>query len=85
MDLYRDRRPSPALDGDDNRPLERNALRDANARVRAATPLYQQGTVNTKIRTTAVQRFRARERGQQDFATVGEYLNFLTGTDDGSQ
>lgn len=83
MDFYNERRPTPTREGDGDRPLAPDALKDANARIRGATPVYQQGAVNTKIRTAAVQRHRARKAGQADFSTVGEYVNFICGTDDG--
>lgn len=81
-DFYRDRKLSP-YQGDDERPLDRDALLDANARLRAAAPAYRQDEMRVKIRTTAVQRHRARKAGGDDFRTVGEYLNFMTGLDDG--
>lgn len=83
MDFYNDRRPSPRREGDDDRFLERGTLRDANAQIRAATPAYRMDAVNRKIRTTAVQRHRARRSGNEDFSSVGEYVNFICGTGDG--
>lgn len=81
-DFYNDRRPSPFSD-DSDRPLDREGLRDANSRLRAATPVYRQEDMRVKIRTTAVQRHRARKAGEPDFQTVGEYLNFILGQSDG--
>ena len=83
MDIYNDRRPSPRREGDDERPLDRGTLRDANAQIRAATPAYRAGDVNRKIRTTAVQRHRSRRSGNEDFSSVGEYVNFVCGADSG--
>lgn len=83
MEFYNERRPSPLSERDGDRLLDRDALLDANARIRAAAPAYRQADVNRKIRTTAVQRHRARKAGGSDFGTVGEYTNFICGTADG--
>lgn len=83
MDLYNDRRPRPRRDGDDERPLDRDGIRDANSQIRSSTPAYRIDGVNTKIRTAAVQRHRGRRAGLDDFSTVGQYVNFICGTDDG--
>lgn len=85
MDLYNDRRPSARREGDDDQPLDRGSLKDANSRIRSATPAYRSGDVDRKIRATAVQRHRGRKAGQDDFSTVGAYINFVVGTDDGSE
>lgn len=82
VEFYNERRPSPRRD-DDDRPLDRAALLDANTRLRNSTPAYRQEALRVKIRTAAVQRHRARKSGKGDFQTVGEYLNFMTGADDG--
>lgn len=84
MDFYNDRRLSPHREGDAERPLDRDSLKDANARIREATPLYRADDVNRKIRGAAVQRHRTRKAGGTDFTSVGEYMNFICGTDDGS-
>lgn len=83
MDFYNDRRPSPRREGDDDRPLDRDALVEANAQIRAATPAYRQEDLRVKIRTAAVQRHRARRAGQTDFSSISEYKSFICGTDDG--
>jgi hypothetical protein len=77
-DFYTDRRPSPFSD-DSDRPLDREGLRDANSRLRASTPAFRQEEMRVKIRTNAVHR----HRGKCSFGTVGEYLSFMTGLDDG--
>lgn len=81
MDFYNDRRPDPRKDGYVDEPLTRQNLKAANSSIRSATPLYRADDVNRKIRTTAVQR----HRGKHQFETVGEYMNFILGTDDGSE
>lgn len=92
MDFYNDRQPK--LWDESERDLvfdpeigklDRGGLRAANTRIRNATPLYRQGDLNTRIRTAAVQRHRARKAGSEDFSTMGEYMNFICGSDDGSQ
>ena len=85
MDFYNDRRPTARREDDDARPLDRASLKDANSRIRSAAPAYQVENVNRKIRTVAVQRHRGRRAGQADFSTVGAYVDFITGTDDGSE
>jgi hypothetical protein len=82
VDFFNVRRPSPLREGDGDRPLDRDSLTEANARIRASAPAYRADAVNTKIRTTAVQRHRARRAGGDDFGTVGEYVNFICGTED---
>lgn len=83
MAFYNDRRPAVAGDHEwatlNQAPLDRDGLRAANARLRAAAPAYRQDDVNRQIRTTAVQRHRARQAGHGDYATVGGYLSFMTG------
>lgn len=84
MEFYHERRPSPGREGDDAVPVNAQTLRDVNDRIRAATPAHKQGKLHVKIRTTAVQRFRSRQSGAGDFASASEYINFVTGQDDGS-
>ena len=81
MTFYTERRPSPSRDGDDTVPVNARTLKDVNARIRAATPAYRLPAVNTKIRTAAVQRHRARKTGGSDFASASEYIEFITGTE----
>lgn len=83
MDFFNERRPSPSREGDDDRLLNRDSLIEANNQIRASTPAYRLDDVNTKIRTTAVQRHRARRAGQQDFSSISEYKSFICGTGDG--
>jgi hypothetical protein len=85
VEFFHERRPSPGCEGDDAVPVNADTLRDVNARIRAATPAYRQDEMNTKIRTTAVQRFRSRAAGAGDFSSASEYISFICGTDDGSQ
>ena len=83
MDFYNERRPSPRREGDDARPLDRDALIEANAQILAATPAYRQEEMRVKIRTAAVQRHRARRAGEADFSSISEYKSFICGTGDG--
>lgn len=77
---FNDRRASSTPGDDDySTPVNRASLIDANARVRAATPAYRASRQDTAISTLAVQRHRSRESGSGDFASVGEYLEFLSG------
>lgn len=85
MDFYNDRRSSPRRDTDSDTPLGRPELKDANARIRAATPLYNTRSVDRKIRTAAVQRHRARKSGRDESSTVSDYMDFICGSDDGCQ
>lgn len=81
MDYFNDRRACAApCDDDYAKPVGRDSLVDANARVRMATPAYRMSRQNTTISTLAVQRHRARSDGRGDFASVGDYLEFLQGT-----
>ena len=77
---FNDRRPCASPSDDDwSTPVTRESLVDANARLRGATPQYRLDHRNRSISTLAVQRFRSRESGEGDFASVGEYLEFLHG------
>lgn len=78
--FYNDRRPRPERDGDSGIPLSKYAVAAANDHILAATPAYRQDEMRTKIRTTAVQRFRARAAGAGDFESIEEYKNFIYGT-----
>lgn len=82
MEFYRERRPSPVRDGDDAVPVNARTLRDVNRRIRAATPAYRQDDLYVKIRTTAVQRHRARKAGHGDFSSASEYISFICGTEE---
>lgn len=77
-EFFNDRRPS--VNRDDDRELGKDTLREVNAQIRSSAPVYKQAEVDRKIRTTAV----ARHRGKS-FASTGEYVNFVCGTDDGSE
>jgi hypothetical protein len=77
-EFFNDRRPS--VNHDDTRELSSDTLREVNAQIRSAAPVYQRDSVDRKIRTTAV----ARHRGKQ-FNNVGEYVNFVCGTEDASE
>jgi hypothetical protein len=85
MEFWNERRPSPSRAGDDERPLDKRAVQDANDRIRAATPVYRQDSMNTRIRTAAVQRHRASRAGRDAPTTVSEYISFVMGADDGGQ
>jgi hypothetical protein len=83
MDYFNDRRPHAGPGDDDySKPVNRDTLIDANARVRNATPAYRLDDRHVQIRTLAVQRHRARNDGRGDFASVGHYLEFLQGSAD---
>jgi hypothetical protein len=77
-EFFNDRRPS--VNRDDDRELGSDTLREVNAQIRSSVPVYHRADVDRKIRTTAV----ARHRGRQ-FNSVGEYVNFVCGADDGSE
>jgi hypothetical protein len=83
MEFWNERRPSARQPGDGDRPLDKRAVQEANERIRAATPLYEQDQLRTRIRTAAVQRHRAGRAGRDTPTTVSEYISFVTGTDDG--
>lgn len=89
MELYNDRRPAVADDHEwgllHETPLDRDGLRAANTRLRNAAPEYRKADLNRQIRTTSVQRHRTRKSGGTDFASMGEYLNFMTGADSGGE
>lgn len=77
---FNDRRPQVSPDDDDYAtPLTRQGVANANARVRAAQPDYRIGDTDHSLRNLTVQRHRARKAERGDFATVGEYLEFVTG------
>ncbi len=80
--FYNERRPSPHLDGDNSRPLDRMNLRAANKEILEATPLHRRDEMDTKIHTAAVQRHRWRNRGQSDFDDISEYKQFIWGTEE---
>lgn len=85
MDYFNDRRPyGGPRDEDYGTPVSRETLVGANARLRDATPQYRLGDKNRSIATLAVQRHRSRRAGQGDFASVGEYLEFLAGASSGA-
>jgi len=78
--FYNDRRPSPMREGDSGVPLDKAAVTAANDHILESTPAYRRAEVDRKIKTTAVQRFRARTNGQGDFESIQEYKNFIYGT-----
>lgn len=79
-ELFNDRRPHAGPTDDDySTPVTRTTMIGANDRIRTATPQYHLDDRNTQISTLAVQRHRARNDGRGDFASVGEYLEFVTG------
>lgn len=81
-DFYNDRRPRPEKDGDDETPLTKYAIADANRRILEAVPDHKRDVINTRIRTAAVQRHRWRQRGEGDFDSIAEYTQFIYGTDE---
>jgi hypothetical protein len=78
--FYNDRRPSPFAEGDSGVSLDKSAVTEANRHIMDATPAYRRAEVDRKIKTTAVQRQRARDAGQNDFESIQEYKNFIYGT-----
>jgi hypothetical protein len=78
--FYNDRRPRPERDGDGDVYLDKASVTEANRHIRSSTPAYRRAELETRIRTTAVQRFRARETGSGDFNSIEEYKNFIYGT-----
>lgn len=77
--FYNDRRPRPTRDGDASVMLDKAAVTEANRHIMDSTPDHRASEMRTRIRTTAVQRFRARESGQGDFSSIEEYKNFVYG------
>lgn len=77
-DFYNDRRPSPVRDTDHGTELGYHTLRQANRDILDSVPVYRKSEVHTKIRTTAVHR----HRGKVAFSDIGEYKNFIYGTDE---
>jgi hypothetical protein len=82
MYFYNDRRPRPEKDGDADTPMSKYAVADANRRILDAVPDHRREVINTRIRTTAVQRHRRRQRGEGDFDSIAEYTQFIYGTDE---
>lgn len=80
--FYNDRRPRPEREGDDAVYLDKQSVTEANQHILGAAPAYKQEELDRKIKTTAVQRFRARASGQGDFASIDEYKNFIYGTNE---
>lgn len=78
--FYNDRRPSPDREGDSAMPLSKYAVAAANDHILESTPAYRRAEVDRKIKTAAVQRFRARASGHGDFESIQEYKNFIYGT-----
>jgi hypothetical protein len=60
--------------------LSKYAVAEANDHILESTPAYRRAEIDRKIKTTAVQRFRARANGQGDFESIEEYKNFIYGT-----
>jgi len=80
--FYNDRRPSPAREGDSAMPVNKQTVTEANDHILGSTPAYRQAEVDRKIKTTAVQRHRARMSGGSDFQSIEEYKNFIYGTEE---
>jgi hypothetical protein len=78
--FYNDRRPRPSDDGDASVVLDKASVTQANRHIMACTPDHRSDEMRTRIRTAAVQRFRAREDGRGDFQSIEEYKNFVYGT-----
>jgi hypothetical protein len=67
------------MDGDDSLGLTKASVTAANDHILSAVPDYRADEVNRRIKTTAVQRFRARASGLGDFSSISEYKNFIYG------
>lgn len=80
--FYNDRRPRPERDGDDSVYLDKASVTEANRHILDSTPAYRHEEINRKIKTTAVQRFRARAAGSGDFDSIEQYKNFIVGTNE---
>lgn len=78
--FYNDRRPRPERDGDSGVGLDKASVTEANRHIMDSTPAYRREDIDRKIKTTAVQRFRARAAGAGDFDSIEEYKNFIYGT-----
>jgi hypothetical protein len=78
--FYNDRRPRPEREGDSGVGLDKASVTEANRHVMDSTPAYRRAEIDRKIKTTAVQRFRARANGAGDFESIEEYKNFIYGT-----
>lgn len=82
MEFYHDRRPRPDRAGDSGVGLDKRSVTEANRHILDSTPIYRHPDVNRKIKTTAVQRFRARAAGAGDFDSIEEYKQFIVGTNE---
>lgn len=80
--FYNDRRPRPERDGDSGIGLDKASVTEANDHILSSTPLYRRADIERKIKTTAVQRFRARAAGHGDFESVEQYKQFIVGTNE---
>jgi hypothetical protein len=77
-DFYSDRRPNPAREGDQDTALGYHSLRQANREILDSTPSWRRDEMQTKIHTNAVHR----HRGKVAFSNIGEYKNFIYGTEE---
>lgn len=80
--FWNDRCPKPGREGDSDIYLDKASVTEANAHILDSTPVYRHAEVNRKIKTAAVQRFRARANGSGDFESIEQYKQFITGTND---
>lgn len=78
--FWNDRRPRPEREGDSGVGLDKASVTAANRHILDSTPEYHHASVNRRIKTTAVQRFRSRASGAGDFDSIEEYKNFVVGT-----
>lgn len=81
---FRDRRPQGHRPRDEDfcTPVTKATLAEANNRFRGGSAVYGVIGPNGKAAAKLVQRvtkdrFNARRSGQEDFATIGEYLTYL--------
>lgn len=78
--FYNDRRPRPEYPVDASVVLTKANVTEANRHIRACTPDHKRPDMERRIRTAAVQRFRARSSGTGDFSSISEYKNFIYGS-----
>lgn len=81
-EFFNDRRPRPSRDGDAATPLDKQSVTQANRHLLESTPEYRKSDAKRRIRTAAVQRFRARQSGRGDFDSIEQYKEFIYGTEE---
>jgi hypothetical protein len=81
---FRDRRPQGHLPRDDDfaTPVSKTTLAQANDRFRHGSAFYgpigpDSNAAAKLVRRVTKERFNVRRAGQEDFATIGDYLTYL--------